>query len=155
MKNCSHWIVSAIFISNYSYSSAINLEPTEINQKWRVVVDPQTCWGFVLNQLKSFNISSFGTPRVNHQSKLSIYMHILNIYTPFSNATKTSSPSYTYIPHYIRDISQLKSMFFLQLQWANWKSMKYWLNKCWWESKYAMFSDRPFNLPSAKQTLYQ
>lgn len=80
MKNCSHWIVSAIFISNYSYSSAINLEPTEINQKWRVVVDPQTCWGFVLNQLKSFNISSFGTPRVNHQSKLSIYICTYWIY---------------------------------------------------------------------------
>lgn len=62
MKNCSLWIVSAIFISNYSYSSAINLEPTEINQKWRVVVDSQTRWGFVLNQLKSFNISSFGPP---------------------------------------------------------------------------------------------
>lgn len=83
MKNCSHWIVSAIFISNYSYSSAINLEPTEINQKWRVVVDPQTCWGFVLNQLKSFNISSFGTPRVNHQSKLSIYAYTEYIYTIF------------------------------------------------------------------------
>lgn len=109
--------------------------------------------GFCLNQLKLFNISSFGPP--SQSSIKTKYIRIYWIYIPFSNAMKPLTSNLLTFAHphsSLHSYHYLKACFFLELQLANWESMKYWLNKRWWESKYAKLSDGRTVSPPISET---